>query len=82
MSKPAFSRPSGNRNVSSVEVGPLLLVARRDSHTLCAVYQFTMSIADKPAKNEKAARRAVIDEARKLVAEWSAQLDQLTEDER
>lgn len=82
-SRPTWERlRTGSRAVSSVEVGPLRLVARVDSFTLApAIRASLFAVRDVPAKNEAAARKGAIDAARAKLADWAAELDALEHQE-
>ena len=80
MTRPKFTQGGPVRTTQSVAVGPLYLVARRES---ASVYSRTLQPAigrDSDARNTKEAMRTAVEMARRIVAEWSSQLDQLAED--
>jgi hypothetical protein len=73
--------PTLTRGTDSAQVGPLRLIVRRNSYTIARTAGRPGNVVDIDAPNEKAARKGAIDAARKLLADWAAELDALEHQE-
>lgn len=73
--------PTLTRDVVSAQVGPLRLVARRNSYTIARTAGRPGNVVDTDAPTAKAARKGAIDAARKLLSDWAAELDALEHQE-
>jgi hypothetical protein len=71
--------PTVTRDVVAAQVGPLRLIARRNSYT---IVRAGYGLVDFDAPNAKAARKGAIAAARKLLADWAAELDALEHQEQ